>query len=56
MEVRVLRKEMNQLFSKVESLQKALSKFGGKSALKEMKIDKRKKKELKEESRPHTAK
>jgi hypothetical protein len=57
MELRVLRKEMNQFLSKVESLQKALSKFGGKPILKEMKNDKKKKKWLKKaESQSTTAK
>jgi hypothetical protein len=42
MDVKTLRREMNQFFSKVESLQRSLSKFGGKS---EAKVDRKKKKE-----------
>ena len=53
MDVKILRREMNQLFNMVEALQRATNKFGGKViVLREMKVDKKKKKELKEESRP----
>ncbi len=42
MELRILRREMNQLFNRAEAVEKILNKFGGKSIGKKAEREKRK--------------